>query len=64
MTPKQCEKWLRKAYGIESYTKRGTGHKELVNPQNGKRSQLPMHGGGKQLGKGLIAKILKDLGVK
>jgi len=64
MTRKQFEKLLRKEYGIESYTKRGTGHKELYNPQNRNRSQLPMHGGGKQLGKGLINKILKDLGLK
>jgi mRNA interferase HicA len=64
MTPKQFENWLRKEHGIESDTKRGTGHKALLNPKNGKHSQLPMHGGGKQLGKGLINKILNDLGLK
>jgi mRNA interferase HicA len=28
------------------------------------KSQLPMHGGRKELGKGLVNKILKDLGLK
>ena len=26
-------------------------------------SQLPLHGGGKELGRGLVAKIKKDLGL-
>jgi mRNA interferase HicA len=55
---------LRRKYSIESSTKKGTGHKELFNLANGRRSQLPMHGGGKQLGTGLMNKILKDLGLK
>jgi mRNA interferase HicA len=29
-----------------------------------RKSQLPMHGSGKELGKGLVNKILKDLGLK
>jgi mRNA interferase HicA len=29
----------------------------------GRTSQLPMHGGGKELGAGLVAKIKKDLGL-
>jgi len=28
------------------------------------KSQLPMHGSRKELGKGLVNKILKDLGLK
>ena len=64
MSPRQFERYLRRQFGIEATTKRGTGHKNLVNPSNGKRSQLPMHGGGKQLGSGLMNKILKDLGLK
>jgi mRNA interferase HicA len=31
---------------------------------NGRKSILPMHGSGKELGKGLIEKIKKDLGLK
>jgi mRNA interferase HicA len=42
--------------------KAGSGH---VTVRRGKRkSVVPMHGGRKQLGKGLINKILKDLGLK
>lgn len=40
----------------------GSGH---LTVRRGKRvSQLPMHGGGKELGKGLVNKILKDLELK
>ena len=40
----------------------GSGH---ITVRRGERkSQIPMHGGGKELGKGLVQKILKDLGLK
>lgn len=38
------------------------GH--LLVMLNGKRSVLPMHGGSKELGKGLWQEILKQLGLK
>ena len=38
------------------------GH--LIVRRAGQTSVLPMHGGKKQLGKGLWLKILKDLGLK
>jgi mRNA interferase HicA len=42
--------------------KGGSGH---VTVRRGDRvSQLPMHGSHKELGKGLVNKILKDLGLK
>lgn len=42
--------------------KGGSGH---VTVRRGNRtSQIPMHGSGKDLGKGLVSKILKDLGLK
>jgi mRNA interferase HicA len=42
--------------------KGGSGH---LTVQRGHRtSQLPMHGSSKELGTGLINKILKDLGLK
>jgi mRNA interferase HicA len=63
MNARQFEKWLRKTHDIQSFNKKGTGHKVLVNPANGRRSELPMHGGGKQLGTGLMHKIKKDLGI-
>lgn len=37
------------------------GH--LLVRRDGRRSVLPMHGGSKELGKGLWRKILKDLGL-
>lgn len=42
--------------------KGGSGH--LTVRRGDRTSQLPMHGGGKDLGKGLVNKILKDLGLK
>ena len=42
--------------------KGGSGH---VTVRRGDRiSQIPMHGRRKELGKGLVNKILKDLGLK
>jgi mRNA interferase HicA len=42
--------------------KGGSGH--LTVRRDGRKSQLPMHGSSKQLGTGLVNKILKDLGLK
>jgi mRNA interferase HicA len=42
--------------------KGGSGH--LTVRRGGRTSQLPMRGGGKELGTGLVNKILKDLGIK
>ena len=39
----------------------GSGH--LTVRLGDRTSQLPMHGGGKELGRGLVAKIKKDLGL-
>lgn len=62
MNASQFERSLRKQ-NIEVATKKGTGHKALLNPANGKTSILPTHGGKKQLGTGLMEKIKKDLGI-
>jgi mRNA interferase HicA len=40
----------------------GSGH--LTVRRGDRKSQLPMHGGHKELGTGLVKKILKDLGLK
>lgn len=40
----------------------GSGH--LVVRFGNQKTDLPMHGGGKQLGTGLMNKIKKDLGLK
>lgn len=54
---------LLAAQGCTFETKRGgSGH--LVVRRGDKRTELPMHGGSKELGKGLVHRILKDLGLK
>lgn len=63
MNGDQFERWPRKQ-GIVIETKHGTGHKVVRNPGNGSKSVIPTHGGRKQLGTGLVQKILKDLGLK
>jgi mRNA interferase HicA len=42
--------------------KGGSGH--LTVRRGDRKSQLPMHGSRKELGTGLVNKILKDLGLK
>jgi hypothetical protein len=42
--------------------KGGSGH--LTVRRGDRTSQLPMHGKGKELGRGLVEKIKKDLGLK
>lgn len=53
---------VKEAEGMNS--SQGTGHKILRNPANGRTSEIPTHGGAKQLGTGLRNKIMKDLGLK
>jgi mRNA interferase HicA len=58
---KQFKAWLAKQ-GCSFESKRaGSGH--LIVRLGDRKSELPMHGGGKELGKGLIAKIKRDLGL-
>ena len=64
MNAKQFLKDLRREAPIDAFPKKGTGHVVLVNRDNGKISELPMHGGRKQLGKGLMNAIRKQLGLK
>ena len=40
----------------------GSGH--LTVRRGNRKSQIPIHGGGKELGTGLVRKILKDLEVR
>lgn len=42
--------------------KGGSGH--VTVRRGDRKSQLPMHGSRKELGTGLVNKILKDLGLK
>lgn len=62
MNAREFRRWLA-AQGASFETHRGgSGH--VTVRLNGRKSQLPMHGGGKELGKGLVEKIKKDLGLK
>jgi mRNA interferase HicA len=61
MNANQFKGWLSKR-GCTFESKRGTGH--LIVRLGDKKSELPMHGGNKELGKGLVEKIKKDLGLK
>ncbi|MHC1725423.1 MAG: type II toxin-antitoxin system HicA family toxin [Syntrophobacteraceae bacterium] len=57
----QFKAWLRNQ-GCTFETKRGTGH--IVVRLGDKKTVLPMHGGNKELGKGLVEHIKKQLGLK
>jgi mRNA interferase HicA len=59
-TSAEFERWLEKQ-GCSFEPGKG-GH--LHVSRNGKRSVLPMHGAGKEIGKGLENRIKKDLGLK
>ena len=59
MTSAQFKRWLsRQGCSFEP----GKGGHLLVRLGE-RRSVLPMHGSGKELGTGLVAKIKKDLGL-
>ena len=61
MNAKEFQRWLAKQ-GCEFEThKGGSCHKTIR--RGDLTSQLPMHGMGKELGKGLVEKIKKDLGL-
>lgn len=56
-------KRLLKAKGCTFENHRGgSGHLTVL--YEGRKTQLPMHGSGKDLGKGLVKAILKDLGLE
>ena len=62
MNAQELKRWLaKKGCSFENH-RGGSGHLTIV--LNDKKSQLPMHGGSKELGPGLVAKIKKDLGLK
>ena len=61
MNTRQLRAWLRKQ-SCTFETKRGTGH--MVVRLRGRKSIMPVHGGSRQLGKGLIRKIIRDLDIE
>lgn len=62
MNSAELKKYLARHGCTFENHKGGSGH--LTVRRGTRTSQLPMHGRGKELGKGLVSKILKDLGLK
>lgn len=62
MNAKELKRFLAKNGCTFEAHRGGSGH--MTVRRGDRKSQLPMHGGGKQLGTGLVNKILKDLGLK
>ncbi len=62
MNASELKRWLSK-HGCTFVNHRGgSGHITIY--RDGKKSQLPMHGGNKELSTGLVDKIKKQLGLK
>lgn len=57
----ELQRWLKKRGCTFETHKGGSGH--LTVRLGDRTSQLPRHGGGKELGTGLVSKIKKDLGL-
>lgn len=62
MNAQELKRWLAKQGATFETHRGGSGH--LTVRLGNRTSQLPMHGGRKELGTGLVAKIKKDLGLK
>lgn len=61
MNAQELRRWLRKQGCTLEAHKGGSGH--ITVKRGNRKTQLPMHGANKELGKGLVAKIKKDLGL-
>lgn len=61
MNAGELRRWLRKQGCTFETHKGGSGH--LTVRRGDRTGQLPMHGARKELGRGLVAKIKKDLGL-
>ena len=59
MKASEFRRWLKKRGCTFENHRSGSGH--VTVRRDGFVSQLPMHGASRDLGKGLIAKIKKDL---
>jgi mRNA interferase HicA len=59
--PAELRRWLAKRGCTFETHKGGSGHLTVI--RGDRRSQLPMHGAGNDLGPRLVAKIKKDLGL-
>ena len=62
MNPQELKKWLA-TQGCTFESKRaGSGH--LIVRLGDRKTELPLHGGRKELGTGLVNAIKKQLGLK
>lgn len=62
MTYSEFRRWLKKQGCTFETHEGGSGH--ITVKLNGRKTQLPAHGQGKDLGKGLVEAIKKQLGLK
>lgn len=62
MNSSQFKAWLAKQGCTFESKRSGSGH--LIVRLGLRKSERPMHGGSKELGKGSVAKIKRDLGLR
>lgn len=62
MNANQFRAWLAKQGCTFESKKGGSGH--VIVRRGDRKTDLPMHGGSKQLGIGLVNRIKKELGLK
>jgi mRNA interferase HicA len=60
VTSAQLKKWLARQ-GCQFFSMK-SGHMKVV--RLGRISYIPMHGSNRELGKGLVERVKKDLGLK
>jgi len=58
----EFKRWLARQGCTFETKKSGSGH--LIVRRGDRKSELPMHGGGKELGTGLVNAIKKQLGLR
>jgi len=62
MNAQEFKKWLARQGCTFETKKGGSGH--VIVKRDGRKSELPVHGGRKELGTGLVNAIKKQLGLK
>ncbi len=62
MNSNELRRWLKKQGCSFENHEGGSGH--VTVKLGNKKTQLPMHGSRRELGRGLVAAIKKDLGLK
>ncbi|MDQ0474152.1 type II toxin-antitoxin system HicA family toxin [Labrys wisconsinensis] len=62
MNARELRKWLASPGRTFEPKKGGSGH--VIMRRGDRKTELPMHGAGKELGTGLVNAIKKQLGLK